>query len=134
MGRPANRDFGSRQRVRVINRDYEHYPMAAETQGPRHVQVTGAGETEVVVDPDVGLYLVITSLWLSNAASTELRVLVRDGTGGTVGFGGTLAGGGGGVAMRFTPPWQLSEGSALIVDTGAEGSANVDVNVNFFVE
>jgi len=134
MGRPANRDFGSRQRVRVINRDYEHYPMAAETQGPRHVQVTGAGETEVVVDPDVGSYLVITSLWLSNAASTELRVLVRDGTGGTVGFGGTLAAAGGGVAMRFTPPWQLSEGSALIVDTGGEGSANVDVNVNFFVE
>jgi len=60
--------------------------------------------------------------------------LVRDGSGGNVGFGGTLAADGGGVAMRFTPPWQLSEDTELSVELTDESGGAVDVNVNFYTE
>jgi len=102
------------------------------TRGPITQNVTASGDTTLVASAGAELSIIVTNVWLSNADAASILVSLREGGGGQDRWKGTLAASGGGYVAAFHPAWKLPPGTALVVNLGATG--NVDANVQFHRE
>lgn len=110
-----------------------HFPAnaAGATHGPISVNATASGNTTVVSAPGASLSIYVVGFWLSNQGTAKIRAALTDGAAGASRYRGTLAADGGGVTRDLMVPWKLTANTALVVNLGAAG--DVDVNVDFFV-